>query len=311
MKRRKLIIIISTITIAIICIILCLYFNIILKRQDNNEIKNISELNKILFEDNVVIIKNNEIKNENLIDEFIENAIYSNIESQEINIIQDNTKIKVKYIPGEYAKDSDEKNITMSIGDGSFESNKKIYGYYSLIIDNEIKGEYPLNSYTIKRNISDNNVTLYFDTPLIEHTTIQEICKYSVETSNYNKKYTLLYKQRKDIGIKNIYDAGEYLVKTFGGDVDITIENDMVYKLEDALDKKIITPEDIINQAKMDLKYGICQKYYYNDGGSIEYSYFGELENQYTILKLNTLDNDKDLIIGMSGQIINLYNENK
>ena len=55
--------------------------------------------------------------------------------------------------------------------------------------------------------------------------------------------------QRKDLGIKEVFDYGEYKVKTFGGDV--------------------------------------------------------------TLLKLNTLDGDKDLIIGMGGQIINSYNKNR
>ena len=33
-------------------------------------------------------------------------------------------------------------------------------------------------------------------------------------------------------------------------------------------------------------------------------------QENYTILKLNTLNNEKDLVIGMSGKIIDLYNEN-
>lgn len=82
----------------------------------------------------------------------------------------------------------------------------------------------------------------------------------------------------------------------------------MVYKLEDALNQKIITPDDIINQAKMDFKYGLCQEVYYQDGGSTEYRYYKQ--PQYTILKFNTLTNDKDLIIGMGGTIINSYYKN-
>ena len=80
----------------------------------------------------------------------------------------------------------------------------------------------------------------------------------------------------------------------------------MVYNLEDALKQKVITPNDILEQSKTDGKYGICDGDSYYDGGSMEYRY-----NDFTILKLNTLDGDKDLVIGMRGQIIDLYNKNK
>jgi len=270
----------------------------------------------------MVIIKNNEISNEELIDEFIEKSGYLNVDNQEIDIIQDDTKIKLKYTSGEYAKtierykDKYEKEsipipTTVPSSDGSYEQNKKIYGYYSLIINDELKGEYPLLSHIIKRNTDDNNVALFVDAPLIEYTEIPTICIYSLESSNYSKKYDLVYKQRKDLGIKEIFDAGDYKIKTFGGDVSIIIEGgDVVYSLEDALNQKVITPDDLLSQAKMDSKYGICQEGLYSDGGSIEYCYYTP-NKQYTILKLNALDSEKDLIIGMGGQILNSYNKNK
>lgn len=258
-----------------------------------------------------VIIKNKEIKNEELIDEFIEKAIYSNIESQEIEIIQDDTKIKLKYTSGEYAKAievGNEERVILPTSDGTYEQNKKVYGYYSLIVEDELKGEYPLGSHLIKRLVNDGNVTLYFDAPLIEYTEMQIICTYSLETSNYSKKYNLLYSQRKDLGIKEIFDAGDYKIKTFGGDVTITIGGDAVYSLEDALNQKAITPDDLLSQAKMDAKYGICQEGLYSDGGSTEYCYYAS-NKQYTILKMNTLNGEKDLVIGMSGHILSSYNK--
>lgn len=263
---------------------------------------------------NIVIIKNNKIQNENLIDEFIEKAVDTTIESQELNIKQDDVNIKVTYTPGEYAKamnsQSSEESTNVPLSDGSFESNKKIYGYYTLIVNEEVKGEYPLRSHTIRRTTSsDKIVTLYFDALLIDYISIPEICKYDLDSSNYNKKFDLSYNQRKDLGIKNVYDADMYSVKTFGGDVDIIIEDDMVYSLENALNEKVITSDDILEKAKIDYKYGICEEAYYSDGGSVEYMYNTSDENKYTILKLNTLDNEKDLIIGMGGQIINLYHE--
>lgn len=55
-----------------------------------------------------------------------------------------------------------------------------------------------------------------------------------------------------------------------------------------------------LDQAKLDEKYGICETAFFSDGGSIEYRY-----KDYTILKFNSLDGNEDLIIGVSGIIIN------
>lgn len=90
------------------------------------------------------------------------------------------------------------------------------------------------------------------------------------------------------------------------GDVTVTIDRDMVYSLEDALKEKIITAQDILEQIKADVKYGICEDHFFSDGGSIEYIY-----EDFTILKYNTLDENKDLIIGMKGTIINQLNKIK
>ena len=78
----------------------------------------------------------------------------------------------------------------------------------------------------------------------------------------------------------------------------------MVYTLENALNKKIITVQDILEQIQADVKYGICEDHFFSDGGSIEYLY-----PDFTILKYNTLDGNKDLIIGMKGTIINQLNK--
>ena len=266
----------------------------------------------------VVIIRDNKIQNEYLIDEFIEKTDYTKNDSQELNILQDGKKIKITYTPGEYAKeykknkDGETINYTAPLGDGTFENRQKVYGYYTLIKDDEEPLKFALQDHHIARIIDGNNVVLHFEAPLIEYIEIPNICSYSVESSDYSKKYILTYSQRKDLGIKEIYDAGDYKIKTFGGDVSIIIPGgDAVYTLEDALNRKVITPEDILAQVKKDLKYGVCMDGMYSDGGSIEYCYYGESDNQYTILKLGTLDGEKDLVIGMGGPILSSYNKNK
>lgn len=266
----------------------------------------------------VVIIRDNKIQNEYLIDEFIEKTDYTKNESQELNILQDDKKIKITYTPGQYAKiyqqstDGEVVSFNLPIDDESFESRQNVYGYYTLIKDDEEPLKFALIDHHIARTIDDENVVLYFNAPLIDYVEIPNICSYSVESSDYSKKYSLIYRQRKDLGIKEIYDAGDYKIKTFGGDVSIILTGgDAVYTLEEVLNRKVITPEDIFAQVKKDLKYGICMDGMYSDGGSIEYCYYGESDNQYTILKLSTLDGENDLVIGMGGPILSSYNKNK
>lgn len=301
------------IVVIIFMLILILVGSFAYNKKDNEEVLKCPVVSTTEYEDNTVIIKEYNIDNEELIDNFIEIANYENEERQELNIKQDDKEIKVIYNPGEYAKakslNADNTNIPIS--DGSAQSNKFAYGYYSLIIDGKNVGEYPLFSHTIKRSISDNIVIVYFDAELIDYSAIPEICRYNIESSNYSKKFDLYYHQRKDLGISKVYDAEDFSVKTFGGDVLITIEDDMVYNLEDALNKGVITTDDILEQAKIDAKYGVCLEAYYSDGGSTEYKYYNTSENQYTILKLNTLEGDKDLVVGMSGKIIDIYNNAK
>ncbi|MBS5858290.1 MAG: RNA polymerase sigma factor [Clostridia bacterium] len=157
----------------------------------------------------------------------------------------------------------------------------------------------------VKRKTTENTVQVIFYGYLLELTEIPVICEYDLDSSLYQKNYDLTYLQRKDMGVKQIarinqFDNTDFDVYTLGGDVIITIEQDMVYSLEDALNQKVITVNSILEQAKLDAKYGICEAAFYKDGGSIEYRY-----KDYTILKFNTLDGNKDLIIGMSDSIIN------
>lgn len=306
------------ITIIIIAVLAIAFTGLLIFWNIQNNISNTSETeNETENEADTVIIKNGKIENEILIDMFIDKAVTINAENLKLKIIQDNKRINVTYTPGEYAKEyqlkkekNEDTNIIPANAD-SPESRKQIYGYFTLIVDNEVKGEYSLYSYTIKRSTSDNVVTLFFDGPLIEHTEIPEICKYDLNSSNYVKHFYLSYNQRKDLDVKNVYDGDEFSVKTFGGDVQITIDNDMVYKLEDALNQKVILPNDLLMQFEIDARYGICELRYYIDGGSREFMYSMDSDNNYTVLKLNTTKGEKDLVIGMSGTIMDSYKEKK
>lgn len=278
------------------------------KSAENNVINNeqISESKK-----DAVIIKNGNIENENLIDEFINSTKMESINTAVLSILEyDDTnnykEIKIEYIPGNYAKRKKEDNTNVTIistlAEDNHEQEKEEYGYYKLTKDGETS-EFPLDRWWIKRYSNKEQVKLYFDTSA-DVIYFPDICSYNLKSSNYKSKFELTYLQRKDMGLDKIFQD-EISLYAFGGDVNITIENDMVYDLKTALETKVITIDDILEQVKMDEKYGVCDDIgMYNDGGSVEYYY-----NNYTILKYDSLSGKKDIVIGFRGTIINQVND--
>ena len=257
-----------------------------------------------------VIIENGNIQNENKIDEFIDNANHCRAAILQINtILSEKTDMtQVEFIPGEYYDEENEQNMAVPSANATTEEYQAIYGYYKITVNGEETGRYDSLRWHMRRIVKDNIVQVIMEAYLIELTEKPVVCEYSLESSNYEKKFELTYVARKDMGVKKIaeknqFDNLDFGVYTIAGDVLITIEGDMVYSLEDALSQGVITVQDILEQVKQDEKYGICEIGYYNDGGSTEYRYA-----EYTILKYNTLDGNKDMVIGMQGTIINQVN---
>ena len=283
-------------------------------------VQDIEKQNENQENQEIVIINNGNIQNENKIDAFIGNG-----DNREAGILQIQTisndktdTVKVEFVPGTYESEiSSEENNTESENTvnrqvprtvTTEEEYEEIYGYYKITVNGEETGRYDGLRWHMKRVTKDNIVQVIMEPYLIEVTEFPVICEYSLESSNYEQKFELTYMARKDMGVKKIaeknqFDNSDFGVYTIAGDVSITIEGDMVYTLEDALSEKIITVQDILEQAKQDLKYGFCEEAYYQDGGSREYRYA-----EYTILKYNTLDGNRDLVIGMQGSIINQVN---
>lgn len=248
-----------------------------------------------------VWIRDGKITTEEWLDEFIEieknDEMFLSINEYDENGERINQKY-LKFHPGTSKDINNENEIDI-------DSFKESYGYYEWVVNNEeIKNKLYVMDYNIKRRVEDDNVIVYL-TDFYKKDII-DLFSYSLDSSGYKLDLSLNYHQRKDLGIKKVLDGEEFDVYEFGGHVTITVDGDYVHTLEDALKENIITVDDILNQAKMDLKYGICEEGYYSDGGSTEYYY-----PEYTILKYDTLDGNKDLVIGYSGQIINQFNKYK
>jgi ACT domain-containing protein len=115
----------------------------------------------------------------------------------------------------------------------------------------------------------------------------------------------LEYKQKNDLKIKDIItkdesnDKYDYNVKSYGGDVYITIQGEKI-ELREALLQDKINMNDIIDGAKKDTQNGAIKSEIYKDGGSTIYKY-----KDYAILKCNRLDGNKDVYIGMPTMDIN------
>lgn len=284
---------------------------------DNNNISNEKSSNLVAKEETgidntIIIIEDGKIQNENLLDEFIEKANNKQASTLQIDITSNENieTVKLEYVPGEndIKNTTSSENITVNTiapdKDWTYEDYQKYYGYFQITKNNK-EERFDVYRWGIKRQTTDNTVQVIFYSNTIDLAEIPVIFEYNLDSSLYEKTYDLTYHGRKDNGIKQIaktnqFDNIDYGLYTLAGDVTITIEQDMVYSLEDALNEKIISVQSILDQAKEDEKYGICETGFYNDGGSIEYLY-----KDYTILKFNSLDGNRDLIIGFSGTIIN------
>ena len=278
-------------------------------------IKNMSEQTQT----DIVIIKNRNIENEKLIDEFIEKVSTTTeeivLKIHEYSSETEFEEKQVTYVPGTY-NHAKEKGETTNVyaGEPTIDSYKQVYGYYIYQIGNDEENAEIFDNFhwKIKRNTKDGKVDVIFiNHDLIQVTEIPVILSYQLSSADYHQEFELKFTQREDKEVKEIFSKNtledyDFNIYTYAGDVTI-IKDGKEYDFKQALENKIITIEDILNQGKLDAKYGICEEGYYKDGGSIEYQY-----PQYTVLKYHSLDGNGDFVIGStgsSGQIINEVSE--
>lgn len=113
---------------------------------------------------------------------------------------------------------------------------------------------------------------------------------------------TIIFTPRDDLDTEVIREKDEklpYTIYSCGGDVEIIIDGKPM-SLVEALDENKITIDKILNKATNDVDEGIAIGGIYRDGGSRTYTY-----SNYSIIKCNKLDGNRDLYIGKSGMDIN------
>lgn len=329
MKNKSKWIVIASIAIGIGIIILTMYLIDMERMKHNYDVvfstwgRKYTPAYKLPYEDdnekdtvetssNIVKIKNGKINNEEIIENFLKEISSETIDEKKI-IIQEyysesqyNESV-LNFIPY-IAKCKEDEEETETPTYEEFKKQQGMFSFKTGDSEHNVTLEFNAFDYELKRKVEDEAVIFYLKAnhTLVDGPLEHEICKYSLESSNYKKEINLNFYQRKDLGIKTISKFGDYdfNILTYGGDVSFTFDTDMVYTFENALKEKVVTVDKILEQARIDAEYGICEEGYYSDGGSIEYLY-----DNYTILKYNTLEGRKDLVIGIKGQIINDVND--
>ena len=308
-KKKRIILIVFSILILIIILFIAKAVPKFMSKTtvdtSNTSIANENIPQEESISNDKVIIKNSNIQNENLIDEFIENTGINSTQGRTLEILEytnnnEYVEKSIEFIPGNYATKVAQglENFTSPNHNSTNEEFKEEYGYYKYF-DGKKTDEYTTDSWILDRIIKDNKVEFCINAgPLVEladNSIIPVICSYSVESSKYRQKFDMNYYQRKDMGIDRIYQDKDS-VYLLGGDVDITIENDMVYNLQEALEKKILKTEDIIEQAKIDEKYGVCEE---NGTEELKEYYYSD----YTILITRPYEENENIVIGYNGSI--------
>ena len=122
----------------------------------------------------------------------------------------------------------------------------------------------------------------------------------------FYQKTAIKPKQKEIIISKDEIKGIDYNVYAFEGHIAINLNDDSPkltansISLRDALLQNKITMEEIIKKADQDLKEKNIVGDMYKDGGSMIYKY-----NNYTIIKCNTLDGNRDVYIGTKNMTIN------
>lgn len=247
-----------------------------------------------MVEYNSITISNDKLYNLEKLDEFIENVnnvLYDNEMSLKVNLYTVEGEIVTKeltYVPVKENYDVNYKNRKLIV--------KTDYSNDSYSSQEIVKEEYLMQPYKMERKfIKEGNmiqIILKRSDMSSDAQDEVELFEYELQNTDYIENNHIYYAQRKDMGVDKIASEEEFDIYVVGGNVTIAKNNEGAKDFSEAIATRYISIDEILEQAELDSKYGVCRKGFYSDGGTIEYSY-----QDYTLIKANTLAGNKDFII--------------
>ena len=269
--------------------------------QENNSYKELEDveidydLSKMVEDKCYIILKPNIVYNIAELDNFINNIEKG--EQDKIRIVQYTTEGQPILSELEY-KDN---KFVLKI-------DNRRDGYASAQDKKITTTEYDATKYKLVKENEPKDITdkvKYYQLELKELDTNKTIpiCEYAQINRSSNENFKIEFNQDIENKIK-VLGAGEkseydYNIYSYKGTVDVVINGEKM-SLRDALINNKITVDEILEKANKDVEDGIIFGDGYLDGGSRIYIY-----DDYSIIKLNTLDGNKDLYIGLPSMNIN------
>ena len=173
-----------------------------------------------------------------------------------------------------------------------------------------ITTEYDSTEYVLeKREMPDNEANVQKRYELILKSNKSDdtiyLCNYVEEDDDDESKFQIQFNENingnektKILG-KDETDKYDYNIYSYKGNVDIIINNEKM-TLRKALLNNKITIDEILEKANKDVNDLKIYRAYYTDGGSRYYLY-----EDYSIVKLHTLEGNRDLYIGVPSMNVN------
>ena len=253
-----------------------------------------------MVEDNSMTISTDKVYNLEKLDEFIENVnnvLYDHEISLKVNLYTVEGEIVTKeltYVPIKENYDENYKNRKLIV--------KTDYSNDSYSSQGIVNEEYLMQPYKMERKfVKEENLIQIIIKRSDMSSDVQdevELFEYELQNTDYIENNHIYYAQRKDMGVDKINSEEEFNIYVVGGNVTIAKNNEEAKDFSEAIEAKYISIDEILEQAEVDSKYGVCRRGFYSDGGTIEYSY-----KDYTLIKANTLAGNKDFIIAPPNMI--------
>ena len=286
--------------LVLILIILLLLAWVSIIQKEEVDVNKISNVRGNVVEDDSITISNDKVYNLEKLDEFIENVnnvLYENEISLKVNLytIEGNIITKeLTYVPIQGNYEENYKNRKLLV--------KTDYSNDRFSSQGIVNEEYLMQPYKMERKfVKEGNVIKIILKKSVRSSEVEdevELFEYELKSTDYIKNNHIYYIQRKDTGVDKINSEEEFDIYVVGGNVTIAKNNEEPKDFSEAIDAKYISIDEILEQAEIDSKYGICRRGFYSDGGTVEYSY-----QDYTLIKANTLAGNKDFIIAPPNMI--------